>query len=316
MTGVRYGCAALAAIAMVGLGAARADSTGDRLDRVERELNQLQRQVYRSEVGTAPPVVGAAPEGGSGPQALDVQIRMDQIEAQMRTLTGQFEELQYSLSQLSSKLDKVQADNEVRFQQLESAPVDTAAAGKSARKPVAAPTSAVAPAGRNPGAGDMSQAPTTNGLLVVPGDHAPPDAAPAAPAANLLPSGTVQEEYNNAFGVLRRGGDYAAAEAAFKAFLVKHPKDPLAANAQYWLGETYFVRKDYPAAASAFAEGYQKYPQSPKAADTLLKLGMSLGDEGRKQDACFAFARLERDFPTMEPALKERMASEKKRYAC
>ena len=61
---------------------------------------------------------------------------------------------------------------------------------------------------------------------------------------------------------------------------------PLAGNAQYWLGETYYVRKDYENAATAFALGYQKYPKSAKAADDLLKLGMSLGNLGKKPDAC------------------------------
>ena len=48
-------------------------------------------------------------------------------------------------------------------------------------------------------------------------------------------------------------------------FLEKHPQDDLASNAQYWLGETYYVRKNYQDAAFAFAEGYQRYPESRKA---------------------------------------------------
>ena len=99
-------------------GPARADDLRpvlDRIDRLERDLNQVQRQVYRGQVGTAP----TPANGGEGGAPLDAQIRMDQLEAQMRTLTGQQEEIQYNISQLSTRLDKMQSDNEVRFQQIE-----------------------------------------------------------------------------------------------------------------------------------------------------------------------------------------------------
>ena len=76
------------------------------------------------------------------------------------------------------------------------------------------------------------------------------------------------------------------------------------------------MRGDFQEAAKAFAEGYQKYPQGAKAPDNLLKMGMSLGNSGHKQDACFSFARLERDFPQMPPIIKDREVSEKKRIGC
>ncbi|HLY54194.1 MAG TPA: tol-pal system protein YbgF [Stellaceae bacterium] len=304
-----YGCLAAAALSLTGIAPALADSNSDRLDRVERELNQLQRQVYRSEVGTALPTTPGAPEPGGSTGALDIQIRMDQIEAQMRTLTGKLEEIEYNIGQLQGRLDKKQSDDELRFQQLENASVSQPTPPANQVKPARA---AIAPPA-GPPATDMSRGP---------GDFDSAPAAPAqtaaaaVPAAGVLPNGSVQDQYNYAFGVLRRGEDYAAAEAAFKAFIQKHPTDPLAANAQYWLGETYFVRKDYPSAASAFAEGFRKYPQGAKAPDTLLKLGMSLGNEGKKDDACLAFAQLERNFPTVGASTKDRMASEKKRYGC
>ena len=76
-----------------------------------------------------------------------------------------------------------------------------------------------------------------------------------------------------------------------RSFIQRYPNDSLAGNAQYWLGETYYVRKDYNNAAAVFAEGYQKYPKGGKAADNLLKLGMALGQLGQKTDACRAPSR-------------------------
>ena len=144
---------------------------------------------------------------------------------------------------------------------------------------------------------------------------APPSGgAPAAPGGGL-PQGSAQEQYSYAFGLVRQQ-DFKNAEVALKAFLQKHPNDPLAGNAQFWLGQTYFVRGDNAAAAAAFAEGYQKYPQGPKASEDLLKLGIALGNQGRKADACATFARLDRDFPRLEQSLKETEVQEKRHAGC
>jgi tol-pal system protein YbgF len=271
----------------------------DRLDRVERDLNQVQRQVYRNEVGGGgAPVVPGSAESGSA--ALNLEIRVGQLEEQMRKLTGQLEEIQYGIGQVTAKLDKTQADNEIRFQQLESGQ-NAAPPGKSGARP-------------NGGAGTPDQPASVGGTLTPPGDRKPAEPQ-AAPAGTGLPAGSTQDQYNYAFGLLRQN-DYKTAEAAFKAFLQKHPNDPLSGNAQYWLGETYFVRADYQAAAAAFAEGLQKFPQSAKASDNLLKLGMSLGNIGRKDDACFALAKLERDFPQMPQGIRDRETHEKQKLGC
>lgn len=296
------------ALLAVPAGAQDSRSISDRLDRVERDLNQLQRQVYRTEVGGPAP---SAPDTANPGGTLDAQIRMDQIEDQMRKLTGQLEELQYGLSQLSGRLDKMQSDNEVRFQQLEKG-------GGSDQAQAATPEGGAEigpPAKPGRGAGDMDQPVSRSGTLTAPGAAAAPAAPAPAPATGGLPEGTAQAQYNYAFGLLRQRQEDAA-EAAFKAFLQRHPNDPLAANAQYWLGEIYMERKEYKSAAAAFADGYQKAPQGAKAPDSLLKLGEALGNQGRKQDACFSFAKLERDFPGMAQPVRDRVARDKQQFGC
>ena len=135
------------------------------------------------------------------------------------------------------------------------------------------------------------------------------------PSAIQLPGNSPQEQYEYATGLLQRGA-YPEAGLAFKAFVAQHPKDPLAGNAQYWLGETYYAQSDYKSAAIAFAEGYQKYPKSQKAPDNLLKLGMSLGQTGRKNDACTAFKQLSAQFPQASAAIKDRTSRAQQRYGC
>jgi tol-pal system protein YbgF len=135
------------------------------------------------------------------------------------------------------------------------------------------------------------------------------------PSARELPAGSASEQYNSAFGLLKQA-DYSAAEEAFRTFLAQHPRDALAGSAQYWLGETYYERGLYGEAASAFAEGYKNYPKGAKAPDDLLKLGMSLARANQKQNACVAFAQLDRDFPQPGAAVRERASAEKKRLGC
>jgi tol-pal system protein YbgF len=276
----------------------------DRLDRMERDMNQLQRQVYRGGSTSGAPVP-ASPDSGA---AVNVELRLDQLETQMRTMTGSLEETNYSIDQLKRRLDKLVSDIDQRFSQLEH---PGAPQGNS---PLAANTAPAQGAGANPAA-----ASSQGGTLVAPpgaGGQTASRTPPAPPqGGGTLPSGSAQDQYNYAFGKLREA-DYPAAEEALRSFVQRYPNDALAGNAQYWLGETYYVRKDYNSAAATFAEGYRKYPQSGKAADNLLKLGMSLGNIGQKKEACLTFNQLAHDFPKASSNITERATQEKQRLGC
>jgi tol-pal system protein YbgF len=78
--------------------------------------------------------------------------------------------------------------------------------------------------------------------------------------------------YQTAFALLK-DSQYDRAIAAFQKFLVSFPNSPLADNAQYWLGEAYYVNKSFPDAQVAFQRVLDKYPQSRKRPDALLKIG-------------------------------------------
>ena len=101
-----------------------------------------------------------------------------------------------------------------------------------------------------------------------------------------------------------------------RAFLDKHPRHRLASNAYYWLGETYYVRRNFQKAVHIFAEGYQKLPKGGKSADNLLKLGMSLDKLNKKKEACTTFAKLTKEFPNADKDIKDKITSEQKRLEC
>jgi tol-pal system protein YbgF len=256
----------------------------------------------------------ASAQSGSGPggqSAFNTEVRLGALEDRIRELNGRIEELSNSLNQMKQQYDRLSSDIDVRFSQMQQAPASAATAP--------APPQVKPP----PGAADPSQPASRSGTLGTLGSPAPAPTAPQPPAPGPqtasvegnLPAGTAADQYNYAMGLLSQA-NYPAAEQAMRAIVQRWPNDRLAGNAQYWLGETFYARKDYGNAATAFAQGYEKYPKSEKAPDDLLKLGMSLANLNQKADACRAYARLQRDFPSPAQSVKDRLASEKQRAGC
>jgi tol-pal system protein YbgF len=280
-----------------------------RLDRIERDLNMLQRQVYRG--APSAPAAGGAPGGSS--TAADLEVRMEQVEAQMRELTGKVEQVSNGLEQLKQRIEQINADFSVRFDQQSGGNGATASAAP--QRP-----SGGAPSGVPPGT--VVPPPSGGGLNPVFGTLSPPGSGPARSSGGAEPAsaepqggGTTTEQFNHAFGLLKQS-DYPGAEAALKAFIDAHPIDPLAGNAQYWLGQTFFARNKFPEAATAFAEGYKRFPKGAKAEDDLLYLGLSLARADQKKNACLALGQLDQSFPNASPAIRQRATAEKKRIGC
>jgi len=285
----------------------------DRLSRVEREVGVIQRQVYRGVAPSGAPVAMGTPDNQV---AANDEVRFGQIDEAIRGLTGQVEELKYGIDKLNQRLDKLSSDDELRFRALEQGGQNANIAEASpGAPPVSRPPSgreregnSPPPPARSGSLGTLGTPPVQNGTIAAtaPGN---------AQTLGSLPNGSQQQQYDEAFGLLREA-NYPAAEQALRDFVRRYPSDPLSGNAQYWLGETYFVRGRYDAAAAAFAEGYEKYPHGAKGADDLLKLGASLSRMGRKADACPVFARLDSKFPIAPANIKGKEAEEKKNAGC
>jgi tol-pal system protein YbgF len=133
--------------------------------------------------------------------------------------------------------------------------------------------------------------------------------------ARALNGSNAQSEYESAYGLLLQQ-DYGAAQAAFADFLKRNPKHELAGNAQYWLGETYYVQGQYKSAAGAFLTGYRTYQRSTKAPDSLLKLAMSLDRLGQRAAACSTLSELGAKFPNAPQHVARRVGQEIRRLRC
>jgi len=276
-----------------GLPAAAQDSADvralqDRLQRLDRELVSVQKQIYRDNGATsaAPAPAPAARSDAETATAVNLETRISTLQSELRTTTGQIEEVNFAVGDIRQRLDRLVNDLDSRLAALEKAFAERP-------PPATAVTPAAAPSATKPG---------------VP-------AAQAAVPAVKLPKGSAKEQYEFAFDLLKRS-EYAQAESALKQFVAAHPADPLSPNAQYWLAETFFVRNDFAGAAAQFLVGLQKYPQAPKAPDTLVKLALSLAKLGKTPEACAAFARFQKDYPAATGALRGRVSDERQRLKC
>lgn len=291
-------------------------SLAEQVDRLQRELNVLQRNVYQGGgSATRPATGGGAVAPGDAGRVADLQVRLDDLDARISQLVGQIEETNHRITVMEQKFDRFSSDLDVRFSELGGG-----AAAAAGGQPAGANTAqANRPQPTPPsGAGDPSQNPTTSGNLGTLSAGSRPAGQPAqaaAPNGPALPDGTPDDQYKYAFGLISRA-EYAAAERALSAFVEQHPTHTLAGNAQYWLGESFFARNDFNSAARAFAVGYQKYPKSAKAPDNLLKLGLSLGNLNKPKEACQSYALLKKDFPKAPAELLRRADGEQKRLRC
>jgi tol-pal system protein YbgF len=279
-------------------GAARdaADSgLRQRVEQLEEQLVDIQVVIGTLESlakgATAP--VGASQHGAGVAAAIPAGDagRLDALETQIRAMAAQLEQMQEQLRQITAG----------------------GAAREAANAYGAAPRSARPQPETERGFGAVTVSPDAGkdeiaSVLTEPRGG-------AAAAAGETEDANPKQLYETAYGYLLQR-NYGAAEAAFDAFLKRHPNDPLAGNAQYWLGESLYVRGQYRAAAGAFLKGYQTYGHSAKAPESLLKLAMSLQRLGQKEAACSSYGEFNSRFPNAPAHVKAEAQAERQRAGC
>lgn len=284
--------------------------TANRIDRLENEVQTLSRAVYR---GEKPPP--GAFSGDAGMQA-NTEVRLQQLETELRNINGKLEEQAYEVRQLKTQLERMNADLDMRLGDIESGSGGSSTSSSS--RYTASPSRLPAPSSMDDEQGSndgfqWSSGSTASSASNVPGQLG---SITQSPSGDVAPSAdAAAASYENAFSLLKNGR-YDQAEREFSGFLASYPDHVLAGNAQYWLGESLYVRGEYEKSARVFAEGYQKYPKGSKAADNLLKLGMSLGGLGNKNDACVALGQLETEFSGTSGPVMRRAEQEMTRLGC
>ena len=257
-------------------------------------------------------------------------LKLSEIEKQFQNLTNKFEEVNFKIDKLSTRLSKSLADNQLRFQELEN---NSGLAQKSDNND------------QNLSTNENSENTDTDlaSKKIIPGTSQPQDLGTISykdmtdksetqaiqsvettktiitenfmNEEKILPDASPMEQYEFATSFLKVG-DYNMAERAFREFVDTNPDNDLSGNAQYWYAETFRIRQLYTDAASAYLEGYQKYPKSEKAPINLLKLGVSLVQIGEKDQGCLMIAGVKKQYPNATQSVLQKAKYEEKKFEC
>ena len=281
------------------------------LEIIQKDLRTLERAVYSESFQKK--------TGGSktltDKETEDVLTRhllkLSEIEKQFQNLTNKFEEINFKIDKLSSRLSKVQADNQLRFQELEVGNTKNIVTTNSEKS---------LPGSSQPqDLGSITYKDTETKDLVQKTQSIETTSSVVTESfvteEKILPKTNPKEQYNFATSLLKQG-DYTTAERALREFVIDNPEHSLAGNAQYWYAETFRIRQLYTDAATAYLEGYQKYPKSEKAAINLLKLGVSLVQIGEKDQGCLMIKGVKKEYPKAKQSVLQKAKYEEKKFDC
>ncbi len=285
----------------------------ERMDRLEHDLQLLQRQVAQGG-----PATGGADTGAPITNSNQLEMRLTGIEDQIRELRGNVEQNQNEVRKLADNLDRFQKDTEFRLNQQPAAGAAAAPAPVGPPKIVSnIPGQQGAPVVAMQYKADAPQPPEADSLGEenkdpTRGDPSKKKVVPGELKSNFA---TPRDHYNYAFRLLNQT-QYEQAAASFDDFVAKYPKDALVGNAYYWGGETYYIRRDYVKSADYFRQGYEAMPEGPKAADNLYKLALSLNALDRAKEGCVVLQEVVAKFKKTSTNIAAKAEQELKSSAC
>lgn len=302
--------------------AAVSSDNDQRIGQLEAQIADMQVVVGTVELmarGKGFATASASGVGEAQTVSSDLDVRVGRLENQMQSLGSQIAELSNQLRLMNAR----QGGGAAKPVTPAPAIGDQGALTAPAALKPSALTAALneQPANADTGFGQTTVVPDNAAPARLPSQQAPLDAQqPDTQVAGLgeqavAPPATPQEAYDFAYGhVLQQ--DYAGAEVAFKDYVARFPQTPLASNAQYWLGQSFYARGQYKPAADAFLAGYKNYRTGQKAPDSLLKVAMALARLGQRDTACSAFNALDSEFPNASAQIKRLAQSERDRVGC
>jgi tol-pal system protein YbgF len=288
------------------------------LELIQKDIKTLEKAVYSGSIEINNNTSNLSNFDNNSEDVLTRHLlKLSEIENQFQQLTNKFEEINFKLDKLSNRLSKVQADNQVRFQDLEAA-FNSGEAVKNITKN--ATQENILPGSSTPqDLGSVSYKDTLSNETTQKIESVETTASIVTETfqaeEKILPNDTPDKQYEFATSFLKVG-DYPTAERAFREFVLSNPEHQLAGNAQYWYAETFRIRQLYTDAAAAYLEGYQKYPQGEKAPVNLLKLGVSMVQIGEKDQGCKMINGVEKQYPKANQSVIQKAKYESQKFEC
>ena len=289
------------------------------LELIQKDIKTLEKAVYSGSTN----IENTTNQKGLDENSEDVLTRhllkLSEIESQFQELTNKFEEINFKLDKLSNRLSKVQADNQLRFQDIEEVLTSEGTYKKITLKSKKPLEESLPGSSQPQDLGSISYKDTENEDTTQKIQSVDTTASIVTETfqteEKILPDESPEKQYDFATSFLKVG-DYTTAERAFREFVITNPEHKLAGNAQYWYAETFRIRQLYTDAASAYLEGYQKYPKGDKAPINLLKLGVSMVQIGEKEQGCKMIEAVEEQYPKANQSVLQKAKYESKKFEC
>jgi tol-pal system protein YbgF len=288
------------------------------LELIQKDIKTLEKAVYSGSIEINNNTSNLSNFDNNSEDVLTRHLlKLSEIENQFQQLTNKFEEINFKLDKLSNRLSKVQADNQVRFQDLEAA-FNSGEAVKNITKNTTQENILLG-SSTPQDLGSVSYKDTLSNETTQKIESVETTASIVTETfqaeEKILPNDTPDKQYEFATSFLKVG-DYPTAERAFREFVLSNPEHQLAGNAQYWYAETFRIRQLYTDAAAAYLEGYQKYPQGEKAPVNLLKLGVSMVQIGEKDQGCKMINGVEKQYPKANQSVIQKAKYESQKFEC
>ena len=291
------------------------------LEQLQKDIKTLEKAVYSGSVNINDNQTNTDLSMNNNSEDVLTRhlLKLSEIENQFQVMTNKFEEINFKLDKLSNRLSKVQADNQLRFQNLETLTPNNDKNKKLTKKTKDNNEELLPGSSQPQDLGSISYKDTnsnessqktqsieTTSTIVTETFQA---------EQKILPKESAEKQYKFATSFLKVG-DYSTAERAFREFVQTNPEHDLAGNAQYWYAETFRIRQLYTDAASAYLEGYQKYPKGDKAPINLLKLGVSMVQIGEKDQGCKMINGVEKQYPKANQSVIQKAKYESQKFEC
>ena len=297
------------AACMMSVSALAQDANLDgRVGKLEKEMRAVQRQVFPNGAGKflEPEIQSPTPQKpttSSSTATADLLVRVDALETQLATLTGQFEQHDNAMRQMEARLKAIEAQLKAQ--------ADQAAAGTASVAPVVttpAATPVATPAAVKPKPATITPAVATK----------PTAARTAAVAAIEKPATGDAFEDGYTYGFrLWEAKFYPEAQVTLEETIKKNPKHKRLSYARNLLGRTWLDDKKPATAVKVFYDNYKTDPRGDRAPESLFFLGSALTDLGKTAEACEAFNELAKSYPDVATGrLADRIAGGKTRAKC
>ena len=289
------------------------------LEQIQKDIKTLEKAVYSGSIKLSSEDSNLNSNNNSEDVLTRHLLKLSEIENQFRQLTNKFEEINFKLDKLSNRMSKVQADNQIRFQDLESGVLTEKSNKKVIKKSKKDDEESLPGSSQPQDLGSISYKDSDTGELSQQTQSIETTATIVTETfqaeETILPKESPNKQYEFATSFLKVG-DYSTAERAFREFVNTNPEHELAGNAQYWYAETFRIRQLFTDAASAYLEGYQKYPKGEKAPINLLKLGVSMIQIGEKDQGCKMINGVEKQYPKAKQSVIQKAKYESQKFEC